>query len=126
MEEEAANGFFLLWVSSGLGSCIWIILVFYNLISLISHMRADYDGESASALSKIAWAVGFFSFMLGPCASLGAIAALIMANIERGRIYEEASSVASATPCSMASINGGVILLLTVLMMAGSLSTYLL
>ena len=54
MEEEAANGFFLLWVSSGMGSCIWVILVIYNLISLIGHMRADHDGETASGLSKAA------------------------------------------------------------------------
>ena len=126
MEEEAANGFFLLWVSSGMGSCIWVILVIYNLISLIGHMRADHDGETASGLSKGAWAVGFFSFLLGPCACLGAITALIIANIERGRIYEEASSVASSTPCSMASINGGVVLLLCALMLGGGLSTFLL
>jgi hypothetical protein len=126
MEEEAANGFFLLYVSSGMGSCIWMILVFYNLISLVGFMRSDTGGESASVLSKLAWAVGFFSFMLGPCAWLGAVAALIMAKVERGRIYEEASTVASSTPCSMASINGGVTLVLCALFMAGGLSAALL
>jgi hypothetical protein len=122
MEEEAANEFFLLWVSSGMGSCIWMILVFYNLISLVGFMRSDTGGESASGLSKAAWAIGFFSFMLGPCACLGAIGALVMAKVERERIYAETSTVASSTPCSMASINGGVTLILCGLFLAGGLT----
>ena len=126
MEEQAGNAFFLLYASSGFGSCIWFLLMFYNLIALIQYMRSDTDGETASGLSKAAWAVGFFSFLLGPCMWFGAVIALIMARVERGRIYDERSSFASGTPATMGSINGGVTLLMYVIFLAGVLSSFVL
>ena len=122
MEEGAATGFFLLYAASGFGSCIWFLLMFYNLISLIQFMRSDTDGETASGLSKAAWAVGFLSFLLGPCMWFGAVIALIMSKVERGRIYTEVSSFASSTPCTMGSINGGVTLVMYAVFLVGALA----
>ncbi len=122
MEEQAATGFFVLYAALGFGSCVWFLLMFYNLISLVGYMRTDTDGETASGLSKAAWAIGFFSFLLGPCMWFGSFVALLMARVERGRIYAESSSFASSTPCNMASINGGVTLLMYAIFAVGALS----
>ena len=59
MEEQASNSLFLLYAASGFGSCIWMLLLIYNVIMLFGFMREDTDGEAASAMSKAAWAIGF-------------------------------------------------------------------
>ncbi len=114
-----SSALFLTYVSLFMGSCMWFILVFYNLAGLFSYSREDTDGESASAMAKMAWAIGFLSFLLGPCAFLGALLAIVLSRVETGRMYSEKSSLAGATPCRMASVNGGVNLLMWVIFTAG-------
>jgi len=126
MEGEAvANSWFFLYGSAFLGSCLFGVLVLYNIVGAIGFMREDTGGESSSALAKAAWLVGLASFLLGPCAWMGAVLAIVLARVERGRIYEEKASLAGATPCRMASVNGGVTLLLWAMLTAGMVATYL-
>ena len=122
--RRGANSLVILYVSSGIGSCAWVALLLYNLVALIGFFRESTEG-SASMLSKAAWAVGFFSFLLGPCAWFGGLVAIVLASVERRRIYQDKSSFASATPCRHASVNGWVIIGLTALMFGAGLATYL-
>ncbi len=125
MEAEAANAMFFTYAAVGLGSCIGFLLLAYNVVGLISYLREDTGGESASALAKAAWAIGFLSGLLGPCAWLGAVVAIVLARVERSRIYAEKAPLAGATPCRMAAVNGGVVLLNWLLVTAGLLATWL-
>lgn len=122
---DAANSFFFMYVAGTMGSCIGILLFLYNVVGVISFLREDTGGESASMLSKAAWAIGFLSGLLGPCAWFGALLALILARVERGRIYAEKSPLAGATPCRMASVNGGMILVIWAVFTAGAVATWL-
>ena len=119
-----ANSFFFMYVAGTLGSCVGALLFLYNVVGLVSFMREDTGGESASMLAKAAWAIGFLSGLLGPCMWFGAVIALILARVERGRIYAEKSPLAGATPCRMASVNGGLMLVIWVVFTAGALSTW--
>ena len=122
--EAAANPYFFAYVSGILGSCGFMILVLYNLIGLIGFLREDTT-EKASGLSKAAWAIGFLSFMFGPCTWFAAALALILARIERGRIYQEKSPLASATPCRMANINGAINLVIWLVITGGMIGTWM-
>ncbi len=121
--QEGANSFMIIYVASGVGTCVWCGLLIYNLVAIIGFLRESTEG-SASMLSKGAWAVGFFAFLLGPCAWLGGLVAIVLASVERRRIYQDKSSFASATPCRHASVNGGAIILLTLMMWAAGIGTY--
>lgn len=123
--EDAANSLFFIYVAGTLGSCIGILLFLYNVVGVVSFLREDTGGESASMLSKGAWAIGFLSLLLGPCAWFGALLALILARVERGRIYAEKSPLAGATPCRMASVNGGLVLVIWAIFTAGILASWL-
>ena len=111
------------WTAVGgvgaLGSCFVSILLLYNLVTAILYLREDTDGVS-SGLAKAAWATGVLA-VLGwwfPCVgTLIAIAAIVMARAERGRIYRDESSLAGATPIRMAQIDGWVVLVVQILSM---------
>lgn len=120
------TNFFFMYVTGLLGSCMSMILLVYNLVGLISYMREDTGGEKASGLAKAAWFIGFAAGFLGPCAWFGALLALILARVERSRIYAEKAPLAGATPCRMASVNGGVMLLIWTVFTGGMLATWLL
>lgn len=122
--EPASAGWVVIGLAGGLGSCLWSVMILYNIGALIGVMR-DKGDEASSALSKAAWAVGFFSLVLGPCAWLGALVAMIMANVERRRIFSDKSTFASATPCRHASVNGGFTLLIWFIVTAGALAQVL-
>lgn len=119
------DNLFFLYATAGLSSCMWMVLFLYNLVGVISFMREDTGGESASMLSKAAWALGFFSIFVFPCAWFFALVAIGLARFERGRIYKEQSPLAGATPCRMASVNAGITLVLWALVTAGAVATWL-
>lgn len=119
----AASGFVALYVSATLGSCLWFIMLMYNIGALFSFLRNKSD-EKPSGLSMAAWAVGFLSFVLGPCAWLGALVAMILANVERRRIFQDKSTFASATPCRHASVNSAFTMLTWLLITAGLVLTW--
>lgn len=124
MDGSSANAFFFLYVTGFFGSCMGLFLLLYNVVGLVGFLRED-NTEPASGLAKAAWAVGFFSGLLGPCAWVGAVLALVLARVERGRIYAETSSLSGATPCRMATVNGGLILAMWAILSFGSLATWL-
>ncbi|HHO50982.1 MAG TPA: hypothetical protein ENK18_08955 [Deltaproteobacteria bacterium] len=117
---QSANLVFL-WVSAGLGSCLGLILLLYNIVAAVLFMREETEGTS-SGLAKAAWALGIVALLTWPAPCVGsliAIAAMMLSRVERGRIYRDESSLAGATPVRMGSVNGGMALLLQVLVFAG-------
>lgn len=124
MDAGSANAFFFLYVGAFFGSCMGLFLLLYNVVGLVGFLRED-NVEPASALAKAAWAVGLLSGLLGPCAWVGAVLALILARVERGRIYAETSSLSGATPCRMATVNGGLILAMWAVLSLLSLASWL-
>jgi len=114
-------------LSASIGSCIGMLLLAYNVIALIMFMREDSEGSS-SGLAKAAWGVGLMAvfFALTPCFGLFLpLIAIILARVERGRIYRDESPLAGATPVRMGSVNGGVALLISVVGLAGTMMTLL-
>ncbi|MEZ4316639.1 MAG: hypothetical protein R3F61_04025 [Myxococcota bacterium] len=123
MEAEAAaqgTSFFILYLFVGVGQCITLLLALYNLVAIVGVMRSDDDG-SASALSKGAWGLGCLAAILTPCAPVLSLIAIIMSRIEIGRVYRDESPLASATPARMGSVNGGVALLVFMLVFLGAI-----
>ncbi len=114
----------LLWAAVGIDCCCLSVLLLFNIYSLVSFMREDRE-ERASSLSMAAWAIGFISPLLGPCAVIPALLAMVLAGFERKRIYQEKSPLASSTPARMGSINGNVaVFLWLVLVAAGILQSF--
>lgn len=114
----------ILWFAGGLGSCLWLVQLMYNAVALFSYVRSKGD-EHASGLAMGAWALGFVSFLLGPCAPVGGVVAMVVAAVERQRIFQDKSPFASAIPCRHASVNGTFTLLLWVTFVAGALGAWL-
>lgn len=106
MESESPS-FFILYLFSGVGNCVLLLLGLYNLVALVGVMRAEND-EAASGLAKGAWGVGCLAAVFYPCAPLFSLIAVVMSRIEIGRVYREESTLASATPARMGSVNAGV------------------
>ena len=116
-----------MYITYGAGTCISGLLVAYNLIALVMFLREDTEG-SASGMAKAAWALGALSlFTFGiPClGSLVPFAPILIARIEKGRIYRDEAPLAGATPVRLAGINGWISLMLSALCFLGSLLTSL-
>ena len=113
----------ILYGALGFNVCIGSLLLLYNLVAIIGFAREKTD-ESASGLAKGAWIVGVLSIFLGPCGWFFALIAMVLANVERRRMYQEKSPLASGTPVRMASVNGAAVILMTILAMVGGLGTY--
>jgi hypothetical protein len=109
----------------GIGSCFVALLLVYNLVTAILYLREDTDGAS-SGLAKAAWATGVLA-VLGwwfPCVgTLIAIAAILLARVENGRIYRDEASLSGATPVRMAQIDGWIVLLVQVVALAATILT---
>lgn len=105
---------FLIPIAFILGSGVVVLLGIYNVIAGILFLRERIDGN-ASWIAKIAWALSAASLAMWclPCLGTGAaLTAMLLARIERGRIYASKAPLASATPVRMARINGGWALIL--------------
>jgi hypothetical protein len=114
-------------IAAGLGSCIGMLLLAYNVIAVAMFMREDTDGAS-SGMAKAAWGVGVLSlfFSMTPCFGvLLPLVAIILSRVERGRIYRDESPLAGATPVRMGSVNGGVALLIWLITTAGMMASML-
>lgn len=111
----------LVYATGGAGSCVGMLVLFYNLVAAILFLREETDGKS-SGLAKAAWALGLLALLLWwlPCmGGLLAILAILVARFERGRIYRDDSSLAGATPVRMGSLDGFVALPLQLLSLLG-------
>ncbi len=105
---------FVPFLGLGLGSCFGVALVLYNLVVLISVLREGGD-ERPSALSMVAWGLGFVAVFLGPCGLFLALVAIGLSRFEQGRIFSELAPMRSTRPCEMATINGLLAIVSTVL-----------
>ena len=110
--EADGSALFLTYISLFLGSCVGFILLLNNLAGLFSYSREDTDGESASAM---AIAASIFASLL----------AIVLSRVETGRMYAEESSLAGATPCRMATVNGVANILIWVLLTGGLIAAFL-
>ena len=81
-------------------------------------------GEASGAIAKAAWFLGFMSLIILPCAWFLGPLAMILASVERRRIYAEKAPLAGATPCRMGSVNGGMALVLWGIAVAGWVAMY--
>jgi len=102
-------------ITSGVGTCIGALLLAYNVIALVMFMREDSEG-SASGMAKAAWGLGVVSvFTAGmPCIGmLMPFLPIILARVEKGRIYRDESPLAGATPVRLAGINGWIAFMLS-------------
>lgn len=110
-----------LYGAGGIGSCLVALLLLYNLVVAVMFLREETDGVS-SPMAKAAWAVGVLA-VLGwwfPCVgAIFAIGAIVLAQIERGRIYRDESSLAGSTPIRMGRIDGIVVLIVQLLLIGG-------
>jgi hypothetical protein len=79
-------------------------------------------------MAKATWAVGVLS-VLGwwfPCVgAVLAIAAIVLAQVERGRIYRDESSFAGSTPIRLGRIDGIVVLIVQLLIVGGMVAAAL-
>jgi hypothetical protein len=121
MEADAGGtSFFILYLFSGVGNCVIFLLGLYNLIALIGVMRSE-DEVGASGLAKGAWGVGCLAAVLFPCAPLLSLIAIVLSRVEISRVYRDESPLASATPARMGSVNGGVALVVWLLVTVGAI-----
>ena len=118
-----AGNMTMVWAALGVDCCLLSMMVLFNLWGLISFVRTERE-DKPSLLSFAAWGIGFLSLLLGPCAVFGALLALGLASFERRRIYQDRSTLSSAGPAHMGSINGGFTLVIWLLMMVGSVLQY--
>ncbi len=111
--------------AGGIGSCLVALLLLYNLVVAVMFLREETDGVS-SPMAKATWAVGVLA-VLGwwfPCVgAIFAIVAIVLAQIERGRIYRDESSLAGSTPIRMGRIDGIVVLIVQLLLIGGMIAT---
>lgn len=115
---------FVPFLGLGLGSCFGVALVLYNLLVLISVLREGGD-ERPSALSMVAWGLGFVAVFLGPCGLFLALVAIGISRFEQGRIFTEQSAMRSTRPCEMATINGLLAIVSTVLFTLVTVAAFL-
>ncbi|MEQ1503146.1 MAG: hypothetical protein ABMB14_12990 [Myxococcota bacterium] len=111
----------LLYFTGGIGSCMLVLVVLYNLVAVALYLREETEGRS-SAMAIVAWAMGVLSTLLWWMPCVGGIAgmfAVVVSRLERGRIYRDESSLAGATPVRMGSVNGWLAIAMhSVLMLA--------
>lgn len=125
---SAGINWMYLSLSMGIASCIGTLLLGYNAIALVMYMREESEG-SASGMAKAAWGVGLLSLLLSWVPCFGVMlpfVAIILARLERGRIYRDESPLAGATPVRMGTVNAWIAIMLWLLTSAGSLTSFLL
>lgn len=124
---DGANLVFL-YLTGGIGSCVGIVVVLYNLIAAALYMREETEGRS-SAMAITSWAIGMLAMFVWWLPCVGGVAgllAVLVSRMERGRIYRDESSLAGATPVRMGYVNGGMATILHVVMWISLFGSWLL
>lgn len=104
---EASN-FVLVYLTGSLGSCFAVVALLYNLVAGVLYAREETEGRSSS-IAITSWAFGILAMLLFWLPCVGGVAAMVaiaVGYLERGRIYRDQSSLASATPVRMGISNG--------------------
>jgi hypothetical protein len=121
------SNFVLLWLTGGLGSCLGVVALLYNLVAAVLYSREETEGRS-SGISITSWAIGLLAMLLWwlPCVGgAAALFALAVGYYERSRIYRDQASLASATPVRMGISNGSLALLLQAVLWVALLVSWL-
>lgn len=124
---DGANLVFL-YLTGGIGSCVGVVVVLYNLIAAALYMREETEGRS-SAMAITSWAIGMLAMFVWWLPCVGGIAGLLavaVSRLERGRIYRDESSLAGATPVRMGYVNGGMALILQLVLLISMVASWLL
>lgn len=122
-----SSNFVLLYLTGGIGSCVGLVVVLYNLVAAVLYMREETEGRSSS-VAITAWAIGVLATLLWWLPCVGGIAgmvAIVVARLERGRIYRDQSSLAGATPVRMGIVNGTMALAMHAVMWLALLTSWL-
>jgi hypothetical protein len=117
-----------LYLTGSMGSCVGVLVLLYNLISVVLYLREETEGRS-SGVAIAAWAIGVLATLIWwlPCVGgLAALLAVLVARMERGRIYRDQAPLAGATPVRMAHGNGNIALVLHSILMFSLLASWLL
>lgn len=116
-----------LYFTGGIGSCVGVLVVLYNLVAVVLYLREETDGRS-SGVALTSWAIGTLSVLVWwvPCVGgAAALLAMLISRIERGRIYRDEAPLAGATPVRMANLNGATALALQAGLMVVLLASWL-
>ncbi len=100
--------------------CLFSVMFLYNLYAGAQFRREEHD-EKPSGLSMASWGVGLLAYVVPCCPGALPVMAMLMAAVERRRIYQGRSPLASSTPARLGTINGVMALVGHALMMAGYL-----
>lgn len=123
--EEGGTGLGLaFWLLIGIFACLSSMLVLYNLVMVVSHLRSEYE-EKSSPLALVAWFGSLTGLLFGPCGMVTSLIFLLLARIETGKIYSGDSTAASALPAAMASLNSVVVILLELVLTVAILLAWL-
>jgi hypothetical protein len=95
--------------------CLRAVVLMYDLWALFKYTR-DPAPEKASSLAWAAYGTALLSLL---CGCWVAWLPLILASVERGRVYNDKSPLKSLKLVSPASMTGGVVLVLDLLLYVG-------
>lgn len=126
MGMDSVNLVFL-YFTAGMGSCVSLLVALYNLIAVALYLREDTEGHS-SGLALAAWTFGVLAALIWwmPCVGgLAAMLSMLIARMERGRIYRDEAPIAGATPVRMANGNGNIALVLHSILMFSLIASWL-
>lgn len=98
-------------IVGGSVGCFGFALLIYNAIALFKYFREE-STEKASGMAFAAYALGIVSIFCGGC--FMAWIPLVLANIERKRIYREESSLRSTGLVRAATLTSGVVVVVSV------------
>ncbi len=94
------------------GVCGFTLLMALNALTLMRYLRRGSE-ETASGMSLLGWGLSFLGYCLGPCGVLTAVASLVIASMERGKVSREEVSAWTLLPCQATRTNA----ILTILAM---------
>ncbi|MEZ4236732.1 MAG: hypothetical protein R3F59_11370 [Myxococcota bacterium] len=121
------GNYVLVWLTGGIGSCLGVVVLLYNAVAAVLFSREETEGR-ASSLSITCWAIGVLAMLLWwlPCVGGAAgLFSMVVGYFERGRIYRDQSSLASATPVRMGISNGALAVVLHSVLMLVMLVSWL-
>lgn len=95
----------------GGSACFVTLALLFNGIMLIGMFQET--GDSPSNSSWMALALSILSLFVIPCGAIGGMIAIGLARYERVKIYNQESSLKSATPCDLATANGALSIVLS-------------
>lgn len=93
-----------MYAGGGIGACLTAVLLLSNAMSAFRYFTREGD-EPASPMSLAAWALSLAWLILGPCGFLTSVIALVLARIERAKVFRQEASPWTMLPCSTATTN---------------------